>query len=108
MKLSERYKWQGKGRKVLLIVVLIILGGIFIFGKRGLWQLYELHRLGETMEIRNDSLEQAMQTTSERIDALERGDSLELERVARHWGMVRPGEEMYVVKEEGDTLETLP
>ncbi len=108
MKTTERYKWRGIGRKVLLIIILLVLGGIFIFSSRGLLPWYQLHRLEESMEARNDSLAAAVQETSDRIDALAREDSLEIERAARDLGMVRPGEEVYIVREEGDTLRAEP
>lgn len=108
MKISERYKWRGIGRKVLLAALILVLGGIFIFGHRGLIKWYQLRQIGKAMETKNESLENEIQDLSARIRALEEGDSLELERMARHWGMVRPGEEVYIVQEEGDTLKTQP
>jgi cell division protein FtsB len=108
MKSSDRQKWKGTGRKVLLALILVILLSIFMFGGRGFIQWYKLERMRVTLETANDSLETEIEDLSERIDALETGDTLEIETVARHWGMVRPGEEVYVVKEEDDTLQTLP
>lgn len=108
MKVSERYRWRGIGRKVLLASLILILGGIFVFGQRGLLRWYRLVRISTAMEARNDSLEKDIQTLSEQIQALEEGDTLELERRARDWGMVRSGEEVYLVQEEDDTLESSP
>ncbi len=108
MKAVERLKWKGIGRRVLLVIILIVLLGIFVFGERGLWQWYRLNHLAETMEIENDSLQIKIGTISERTSALEALDSLELERTARHWGMIRPGEEVYVVRDENDTVDVVP
>jgi cell division protein FtsB len=108
MKNSNRQKWKGLGRKILLAVVLIVLISIFLFGERGFIQWYRLQRMKASLERTNDSLETEIGDLSERIRGLEEGDTLEIETVARHWGMVRPGEEVYVVKEEDDTLQTLP
>ena len=108
MKAAERYRWQGIGRKVLLISVILVLGAIFLFSDRGLIKWYRLRGDSRAMQERIDSLESEIENISERIRAIEEGDTLELERIARHWGMIRPGEEVYVVREEGDTLQTLP
>ena len=106
MKVSERYRWRGIGRKVLLAVLVLILGGIFIFGQRGLFRWYRLVRVTKSMAASNDSLEAAIEDLSEQIRSLEEGDTLELERHARDWGMVRPGEEVYLVQDEADTLDS--
>ena len=108
MKNSNRQRWKGAGRKILLVMVLIVLVSIFLFGERGFIQWYKLQRMKGTLEATNDSLETEIEDLSECIRALDEGDSLEIETVARHWGMVRPGEEVYVVKEQDDTLQTLP
>ncbi len=108
MKAAERYRWQGIGRKVLLIGMILVLGAIFLFGDRGLIKWYRLRQDSRAMEERIDSLGSEIANMSERIRAIEEGDTLELERIARHWGMVRPGEEVYIVREEGDTLQTIP
>ena len=108
MRMSNRQKWKGKGRRIFLGLILAILISIFLFGGRGLVQWYKLQRMKETLEMTNDSLQSEIEDLSERVQALEEGDTLEIETVARHWGMVRPGEEIYVVKEEDDTLQTLP
>lgn len=108
MKNSNLQKWKGQGRKILLAVVIIVLLSIFMFGERGFIQWYRLQRMKANLEQANDSLETEIENLSERIRGLEEGDTLEIETVARHWGMVRPGEEVYVVKEEDDTLQTLP
>ena len=105
---SELYKRRGVGRKILLAALILIIGSIFIFGQRGLIRWYRLERMSQVMEIRNDSLETEIQVLSLHIQALQEGDSFELERIARHWGMVRSGEEVYIVREEGDSLQTLP
>lgn len=108
MKVSERYKRRGFGRRLLLIALVSVLGGVFLFGQRGLIQWYRLWRISETMEARNDSLEVEIEAISARIQALEAGDSLELERIARRCGMVKPGEEVYIIQEEGDSLNSQP
>lgn len=108
MKPVERYRWQGIGRKILLIVILVALGGGFLFGKRGLLKWYQLRRMSHIMEARNDSLRAEIQEISGHIQALEEGDSLELERLARGWGLAREGEEIFIIREEGDTVRTLP
>jgi cell division protein FtsB len=56
------------------------------------------------MQRQNDSLALEIAILTARIQAFEAGDSLEIERAARHWGMVHEGEEIYLIREEGDTL----
>ncbi|HEX7343231.1 MAG TPA: septum formation initiator family protein [bacterium] len=104
MKSPERDRFRGVGRKVLLALLFVALAGFFLFGKRGLWQWNKLRRQCEEMRRENDSLEQEIAALAARIQALEAGDSLEVERAARYWGMVREGEEIYFIREEGDTL----
>lgn len=94
----------GLGRKILLGALFLILAATFLFGQRGLLRWNQLRRQCEAMRSKNDSLEQEIAVLTERIQALEVADSLELERVARFWGMVRPGEEIYIIREEGDSL----
>ncbi len=108
MQPPERQKWQGLGRKILLALFFLFLSVTFVFGKRGLLQWNHLRQQCNEMAARNDSLECAIQTQSEHLRALDAADSLELERAARYWGMVRPGEEIYIIKEEEDTLQTRP
>lgn len=105
---STRYKWHGTGRKILLTVTFLVLGAVFVFGKQGLLKWYQLKRMSRQMELRNDSLETAIQELSGSIRSLEAGDSLELERLARHWGMVREGEEIYIIRDKEDTTQTSP
>jgi len=104
MKSPERDRFRGVGRKVLLALLFILLAGFFLFGKRGLWQWNKLRRQCAEMRRENDSLEQEIALLTSRIQAFEAGDSLEIERAARHWGMVHDGEEIYLIREEGDTL----
>lgn len=104
MKDPERSRWQGVGRKIVLAILFLALALTFLFGRRGLWQWNKLRQQCEAMRRGNDSLEAEIATLSARIRALEATDSLELERAARFWGMVRPGEEIYIIREEGDTL----
>ncbi|TKJ38399.1 hypothetical protein CEE37_12835 [candidate division LCP-89 bacterium B3_LCP] len=108
MRVSDQYKWRGIGRKALMAALLLVLGGIFVLGQRGLLNLYRLERTGDAMRMKNDSLDTEIRILSERLDAFQAGDSLEVERIARHWGMIKPGEEVYLVKEESDTLQPLP
>ncbi|MCX6639126.1 MAG: septum formation initiator family protein [bacterium] len=105
---SSKYRWRGIGRKILLTVLLLALAGIFLYGDRGLYRWYKLRQLRDTMKVHNDSLKITNDKLSERIKALEKGDSLELEKVAREWGMLHPGEEIYLIKEEKDTVKTTP
>jgi cell division protein FtsB len=104
MKSPERNRFRGVGRKVLLTLFFLILASFFLFSKRGLWQWNKLRRQCEEMRRENDSLEQEIAILSARIQAFEAGDSLEIERAARHWGMVHDGEEIYLIREEGDTV----
>lgn len=108
MKIVERYKWQGLGRKILLVALILVLGFIFVLGDRGLLKWYRLRQVGTAMVIKNDSLKVEIESLSDRIRGIEAGDSLELERIARYWGLVRPGEEIYIVREEADTLQAHP
>jgi cell division protein FtsB len=106
MKVSERYRWRRIGRKILLAALILILGGIFVFGQRGLFRWYRLIQISKNMAAHNDSLEAAIEDLSGQIRSLEEGDTLELERRARELGMVRPGEEVYLIQDEADTLES--
>ncbi len=58
----------------------------------------------EHMTAQNDSLEREIKALTGRIQKLEAADSLELERVARYWGFVRPGEEIYDIRDGNDSL----
>ncbi len=104
----KQYKWRGTGRKILLVVLFLVFSGIFLFSRQGLLNWYKLHRTSLQMEAANDSLEQAIEELSARIRAIEEGDSLELERLARHWGMVREGEEIYLIRDDADTTQNPP
>ncbi|MBU0519656.1 septum formation initiator family protein [bacterium] len=103
MKNADKYKWRGIGRRIFFGVLFVILAGIFLFYRGGLLKWYELKRYSHKMESQNDSLQGQIDELSSQINALEEGDSLELERVARHWGMAREGEEIYIIKEESDS-----
>jgi len=105
VKSPERNPWQGVGRRIILILLFLALAATFIFGQRGLLQYDELRQQCRQMEARNDSLEREIAGLTARIRALESGDSLELERAARRWGLVRPGEEIFLIKEETDTTQ---
>lgn len=105
---SRNYHWRRIGRKVLIASLILIMGGIFLFGQRGLYRFYRLQRSKSEMVRRNDSLNVEIQIIFSRVEALQKRDLLELERIARQWGMVRPGEEIYIIKEEKDTTATLP
>jgi len=103
MKNAEKYKWKGIGRRIFFGVLLVILAGVFLFGRGGLLKWYQLKRYSQKMEVQNDSLQIQIDELSTQIEALEEGDSLALERVARHWGMVKEGEEVYIIREETDS-----
>jgi cell division protein FtsB len=96
----ERSKFRGIGRKILFLILFAGLVLTFIFGQRGLLQWDKLRRRVQTMELQNDSLQHEISTLATRIQALENADSLELEQAARRWGMVRPGEEIYIIRED--------
>jgi cell division protein FtsB len=101
----ERNRFQGIGRKIVILVLLAGLVAGFIFGQRGLLQWDKLRQRVREMELQNDSLEQEISVLAARLRALESADSLELERAARRWGMARPGEEVYIIKgEKRDSL----
>jgi cell division protein FtsB len=104
MKPPERGRYRGVGRKLALALLFLALALTFVLGRRGLWQWNRLRLQCETMQRENDSLEQEIAKLTQRMQALQTGDSLEIERAARFWGMVRPGEEIYIVREAGDTL----
>lgn len=101
----ERNKWRGAGRKIILTFLFLFLVFIFVFGQRGLIQWNRLRLQVESMAAQNDSLEREISTMSGRIRKLEAADSLELERVARYWGFVRPGEEIYNIRDGNDSLD---
>lgn len=104
MKVSERYKWKGLGRRLVLAALAVALVGVFVFGRRGLLKWDQLRRRCEAMELQNDSLASEINQVSTRIRKLEAGDNSELEKMARYWGMVRANEEIYIVRAENDTL----
>jgi len=106
MKVSERYKWKGIGRKILLALLAVILLVIFVSGNRGLLKWNQLRRRCEVFERQNYAMELEIQEVSARIRGIEEGDSLELERAARFWGMVHPNEEIFIIRQEGDTLSS--
>jgi cell division protein FtsB len=101
---AERNKWKGTGRKIILAFLFLVLVIVFVFGRRGLMQWNRLRLQVESMAAQNDSLEREISTLAGRIQKLEAADSLELERVARYWGFVRPGEEIYNIRDENDSL----
>jgi cell division protein FtsB len=105
---AKQYKWRGTGRKVLLVILILVFSGIFLFGRQGLLNWYKLRRTSQQMEASNDSLVGAIEALSARIQAIEEGDSLELEKLARHWGMVRDGEEIYLIRDDEDTTQISP
>jgi cell division protein FtsB len=95
---------QRLGRKILLLILFVVFIALFLFGRRGLLQLNQLKEQCRQMQAVNDSLQREITVLSERLRDLEKADSLELERAARRWGMVRPGEEIYIIKEDRDSL----
>lgn len=96
---TERNKFQGIGRRILFVALLVGLTAGFVFGRKGLLQWENLRQRAREMEIQNDSLQREILALSAHIQALQAADSLELERAARHWHMARPGEEVYIVKD---------
>jgi cell division protein FtsB len=96
----ERSKFQGVGRKIVLVVLVAGLSLGFVFGRKGLLQWDKLRRRAREMEMQNDSLQREILGLSLRIRALEAADSLELERAARNWGLARPGEEVFIIRED--------
>jgi cell division protein FtsB len=109
MSSSSKYRGRGIGRKLLLIAVFLGLIGIFTYGDYGLYKWYKMRQLRDTVQMHNDSLKKANEELSTRIKAIEKGDSLEIERVARGYGMIRPGDEVYKIKPENpDTTKPNP
>jgi cell division protein FtsB len=92
------------GRKLVFAILVVVLSLGFMFGRRGLLQWDKLRRRVRDMEMTNDSLQREILSLSIRIRALQAADSLELERAARHWGMARPGEEVYIIREDSNEV----
>jgi cell division protein FtsB len=96
----ERSKYQGVGRKIVFLVLVAGLSLGFVFGRKGLLQWDKWRRRAREMEMQNDSLQREILILSTRIRALEAADSLELERAARQFGLARPGEEVFIIRED--------
>jgi cell division protein FtsB len=96
----ERSRFQGVGRRIIFGILLVGLALGFVFGRKGLLQWDKLRRRARDMEMQNDSLQREILGLSVRIRALEAADSLELERAARQFGLARPGEEVFLIRED--------
>ncbi|MFH1863077.1 MAG: hypothetical protein ABH878_09745 [bacterium] len=108
MNITIKPQKKGIGRKIAFVLLFVLLAAVFVFGDNGLTSWRQLQGLCEHMEQQNDSLELCLQDVSERIRAIEEADSLELERLARFWGMAHPNEAIYIIRDVADTLRITP
>jgi cell division protein FtsB len=89
---------QQRKRLILTLLVVIPLGGYALFSSRGLfsrvsleWEKRKLQETVTTMKQQQDSLKQV-------VKQLE-SDTLLIEKLARErYGMVKPGEQIYLVE----------
>jgi cell division protein FtsB len=86
---------------VILLIALLV-GSLF--GDRGLLQLASQRERAEVMAREIQEMRDENQRLAREIDAL-RADPRAIERLAREeLGLARPGEKVFVIRDEGGTL----
>ncbi|HYF04291.1 MAG TPA: septum formation initiator family protein [Patescibacteria group bacterium] len=89
-----------RNRLIVGSVIGILFAGFVLFSEYGLWTRFRL-------EFKKRALEEEVQASQKQQDSLVRmirvlkTDTLEIERIAREeYGMVKPGEKVYIVPEK--------
>ena len=92
-------RYQRLNRWLLIVLILLVLG-LFLFGGDGIWSSLVTSRKIAKLEARIDSLENLNRLMSERIEGLKKLDPQVLEEEARGHGLIKPGEKVYVMQPE--------
>lgn len=94
-----------RNRVVIGGIAGVLFLGFVLFSEYGLWTRFRL-------EFKKSSLEDEVRENQREQDSLQKmiqvlkTDTLEIERIAREdYGMVKPGEKVYIVPEENDSKE---
>ncbi len=94
-------------RKKILLATLVVVPvlAVFTFSSRGLLKRVELERTEQRITTELEREEAIADSLAHDIERL-KNDSSAIEKVARErYGMIRPGEQIYTVEEQGDEEE---
>jgi len=81
-----------------LLVLLALFGLYFVFGEHGLWHIWKLKRQARELKEEVARIEAKRKALEEEKKKLEEGDPEYIEKLARErYGMVKPGERIYIV-----------
>ncbi len=90
-----------KKRAILLFLAIAFAAFFALFSPYGLFFSIKIEKLKNEKLIKLEKLRKERDSLSLRLKKL-KTDSLEIERIAREkYGMIKPGEEVYILKKSG-------
>ena len=93
-----------KGRLIITIIVVIILGYSYFFSKHGYFALKRMEHKADSLMMLLDSLAKKLEEINKKIELLEKGDPEIIEKEARDLGMAKEGEELMIIQVDSSAL----